>query len=138
MPLAARNTWRVAESSGTCITPRRTSGGSRGARRRSRTLSGWLGTVDDVAEEVLVAEVAQPAEDVLGLEDVDAGAQRHRERELVDVERERRLAARVEEAIDVAADVVRELVADELHDGVDVAGLEASDDRDTSKRNPSS
>ena len=37
-------------------------------------------TVDHVAEEVLVAELAQPAKDVLGLEDVDAGAKRDGER----------------------------------------------------------
>ena len=48
--------------------------------------------------------------------------------ELVDVERERGFAARVEEAVDVAADVARELLADELFDGLDVAGLEPPHD----------
>lgn len=79
-------------------------------------------------EEVLVAEVAEPPEDVLGLEDVDAGPQRHREGELVDVQRERRLPARVEEPIDVAAHRSREIAPEELLDRERVAGLEAADD----------
>ena len=81
-----------------------------------------------VGEEVLVAERAEPAEDVFCLEHLDARAERHRERELVDVERERRLAARVEEAIDVPAHRARQLLAEELDDGVDVARLDVTDD----------
>ena len=100
--------------------------------RRAAEIADVVGVArhrDGVAEEVLVAEGAEPTKDVFRFEGVDAGAERHRERELVDVDRERGLPAVVEEAIDVAADRVRELLADQIDDGVDVAGLETTDHR---------
>ena len=77
-----------------------------------------------VPEEILVAEPAEPAEDVLGLEHEDPGAQAHRERELLQVQGEGRLAAGVEEAVVVAADLAALLAVQQLFDRLYVAGLE--------------
>src|ERR1700704_5805727 len=82
-----------------------------------------------IGEEVLVAKETQPAKNILGFVVEDSGAKRDGEREIVEVEDQRRFARRVKEPVLVGANGLLRLFADQRADGLDVGGLEATDDR---------
>src|SRR5262249_32189730 len=81
-----------------------------------------------IAEKVLVPKRAKPAKDVFCLQDVDPVAKRDSECELIDVQRDGSLSARVEEPADAGTYVAREIFPYEVDDRIDVARLEPSND----------